>query len=116
MSRPVVLVVAIPYVGATALGYLLEQRGGYDVMVPDFTAGEEAPFTHFDAVLTTLPVPDYTARVVIELPWNWKTPVLVTVNGTTDELQVTSDDPIGEVLNVLDHYLIDERRLGLRSS
>lgn len=116
MSPPVVLVVAIPYVGATALGYLLEQRGHYDVVVPDFDAGEEFPPAHLDAALTTLPLPADTARVVIELPWSWKSPVLVTVDGVTEQLEVTSADPIGEVLDALDHYVIDNHPSGLASS
>ena len=116
VSRPVVLVVAIPYLGATVLGYLLEQRGGYDVVVPDFSAGEEAPSTDFDAVITTLPVPPTSAPVVIELPWNWKTPVRVTVNDITEELEVTSADPLGEIFDVLDDHILHNDRSGHRSS
>lgn len=110
VPRPVVLVVAIPYLGATVLARLLEQRGRYDVVVPDFAAGEEAPSARFDAVLTTLPVPVDSAPVVIELPWNWDDPVLVTVNDVTVELEVTSADPIGEVLDVLDGYVLEGER------
>ena len=110
VPRPVVLVVAIPYLGATVLARLLEQRGRYDVVVPDFAAGEEAPSANFDAVLTTLPVPVDSAPVVIELPWNWDAPVLVTVDDVTVELEVTSADPIGEVLDVLDGYVLEGDR------
>lgn len=105
VPRPVVLVVAIPYLGATVLARLLEQRGRYDVVVPDFAAGEEAPPAKFDAVLTTVPVPVDTAPVVIELPWDWDAPVLVTVDDVTVELEVTSADPMGEVFDVLDRYV-----------
>ncbi len=110
------LVVAIPYVGATALAHLLEQRHRYEIIVPDFAAGEEAPSTHFDAVVTTLPVPDYTAKVIIELPWNWKSPVLVTINDVTEELEVTGPDAIGEVFDLLDQYLLENHECGHRSS
>jgi hypothetical protein len=109
VSRPVVLVVAIPYVGATALAHLLAQRGRYDVVVPDFAAGEEAPALHFDAVLATLPAGDYGARVVVELPWNWEAPVLVTVDALTEEVATSGPDPIGEVLDVLDGHLFATR-------
>ncbi|HEV2070794.1 MAG TPA: hypothetical protein VGR26_13460 [Acidimicrobiales bacterium] len=110
MRRPAVLVLAIPYLGATVLARLLEQRGRYDVVVPDLAAGEEAPSANFDAVLTTLPVPVDTAPVVIELPWNWDAPVLVTVDHVTVELEVTSADPIGEVFDVLDRYVLEGDR------
>ena len=116
VPRPVVLVVAIPYLGATVLGHLLEQRGGYDVVVPDFSAGERAASADFDAVLTTLPVRPDIAPVVIELPWNWETPVRVTVDDITEELEVTSADPIGEVLDVLDGHVLHNDRFGSRSS
>ncbi|HEV2068174.1 MAG TPA: hypothetical protein VGR26_00100 [Acidimicrobiales bacterium] len=110
VPRPVVLVVAIPYLGATVLARLLEQRDRYDVVVPDFAAGEEAPSANFDAVLTTLPVPVDSAPVVIELPWNWDAPVLVTVDDVTEELEATSADPIGEVFDVLDRYVLEGGR------
>ena len=116
VSRPVVLVVAIPYLGATVLGDLLKQRGGYDVVVPDFSAGESAASTDFDAVLTTVPVSPDSAPIVIELPWDWETPVRVTVNEITEELEVTSADPIGEVFDVLDDRIFHYDRSGQPSS
>lgn len=116
VPRPVVLVVAIPYLGATVLGDLLKQRGGYDVVVPDFSVGESAATTDFDAVLTTLPVPPNSAPVVIELPWNWETPVRVTVNDITEELEVTSADPFGEVFDVLDDHILHNDRTSQRKS
>ncbi len=105
MSRPVVLVVASPYVDATVLGRLLEERGRYEVVVPDLGAGEEVPPVHFDAVLTTLPVPDAAAPVVIELPWSWETPVRVRVHDVKRELQMTGSDPIADVLELLERSL-----------
>ena len=105
MSRPVVLVVAIPYVGATALAGLVEQRGLYDVIVPDFGAGEGAPSMDFDAVLSTLPTSDFPAPVVIELPASWDLPLRATVDGTTMELEMSGPDPLTEVLDLLDHHL-----------
>ena len=116
VSRPVVLIVASPYSGATVLGSLLEQRGSYDVVVPDFSAGEEAPPGDVDAVLTTLPFPTNSAPVVIELPWNWKTAVRVTVDDIAEEMEVTSADPIGEVFDVLDHHVLHKCRSGHCSS
>lgn len=106
VSRPVVLVVASPYVGATVLARLLEERDRYDVVVPDVGAGEEVPSVHFDAVLTTLPLPDYSAPVVIELPWNWETPVQLTVNDVKQELQMSGADAITEVLALLDRCVL----------
>lgn len=95
------LVVGSPYVGATVLGRLLGELDLYDVVVPDIGAGEEVPSIHFDAVLTTLPVPDHSARVVIELPWDWETPVQLTVDQVKRELQISGPDPIAEVLALL---------------
>lgn len=105
MSRPVVLVVAVPYVGATALAGLVEQRGGYDVVVPDFGAGDGAPSIDFAAVLSTLPVPEYSAPVVIVLPSSWDTPLRVTVDEVTAELEMDGPDPLTEVLDLLDHHV-----------
>jgi hypothetical protein len=119
VARPVVLVVASPYVGATALARLLEQRD-YDVVVPDIGVGEEPPPGVFDAVLTTLPVGDYGARVVIELPATWTMPVRVTVDGVTEELVTRASDPMEEVLELLDRHvrarLAAPPRRGARSS
>ncbi len=105
MSRPVVLIVALPYVGATALAHLLEQRE-YDVIVPNLGLGEEPPSVKLDAVLTTLPVADYGARVVIELPLTWKTPVRVTVDGVTEGLDASASNPIGDLLDLLDRHVL----------
>ncbi len=60
----------------------------------------------FDAVLTTLPVPERTAPVVIELPWTWETPVRLTVNDVKQELRVGGADAIREVLALLDKCLL----------
>ncbi len=105
MSRPVVLVVALPYVGATALAQLLAQRE-YDVVVPDVGLGEEPPSVSFDAVLTTLPIGDCAARVVVELPQTWNMPVRVTVDGVTEGLDASESDPITDVLEFLDRHVL----------
>ena len=111
VSRPVVLVVASPYAGATALSRLLSQQDRYDVVVPDIGAGEEVPSIHFDAVLATLRVPAYTAPVVIELPWSWDAPVQLTVNGVKQDVQVSGDDAMTEVLALLDRLVVANTHL-----
>lgn len=98
------LVVASPYVGATALARVLEQRG-YEAVVPDIGAGEEPQARPFDAVLTTLPARDYRAPVVVELPSTWNVPVRVTVDGVTEELATRASDAMGEVLEVMDRHV-----------
>ncbi|MDQ4133541.1 MAG: hypothetical protein M3179_10120, partial [Actinomycetota bacterium] len=83
MRRPAVLVVAVPRVCASALAFSLAQGGRYDVYAPDVAAGEAVPVRRFDAVLTTVPVPEAIADVVIELPQSFDGAVMLTANDRT---------------------------------
>ncbi len=79
------------------------------MVVPDFGAGDGAPSIDFDAVLSTLPVPEYSAPVVIVLPSSWDTPLRVTVDEVTAELEIVGPDPLTEVLDLLDHHVQSTR-------
>ncbi len=79
------------------------------MVVPDFGAGDGAPSIDFDAVLSTLPVPEYSAPVVIVLPSSWDTPLRVTVDEVTAELEIDGPDPLTKVLDLLDHHVQSTR-------
>jgi hypothetical protein len=106
-----VLVVAIPYVFASALeqGIHRHRPGAYDVTAPRIAEGEPIPRTRFDAVVTSLPVPDVDADVVIELPANLHDTALVTVGGVTAPVRISPDHPIDEIVALLDRYTAPSR-------
>lgn len=96
---------AVPYVYATALADRL-RHDGYDVVVPDLTAGETAPPSPWDAVLSTATVGDaaggIACDVVVTLPArSYDDPVIVSVGGVTEAVVVDPDDPIGDVMTLL---------------
>src|SRR6266498_1476210 len=84
VARPRVLVVALPYVYATAIAARLRHEQAYDVFAPNIGAGETAPPLAYDAVLTTGAITDVASEVVITLPViSFDDPVIVTVGGVT---------------------------------
>lgn len=110
VSRPTVLVVAVPQVCASALAFYLREAGVYDVHAPDVARGEPVPGRRFDAVLTTVPVPEAVADVVVELPQSFDSPVLVTVNGATFPVSLGESNPIEDVVVLLRRYVLEGER------
>jgi hypothetical protein len=116
MVRSRVLVMAAPYVYATALADRL-RHDGYDVVVPDLSAGETAPPSDWDAVLTAAAVTagavagDVPCDVVVTLPaWSYDDPVVVTIGGVSEAVVVDPGDPIGDVMTLLGRSVDHARR------
>ena len=113
MPHPALLVVAIPHVCASALASYLCERGVYDVYAPDVAAGEGVPGRRFDAVVTTVPVPEAVGDVVIELPQTFDRPVTVSVDDITFPVTVSTSHPIEDVAGLLHRYVIEGERPAL---
>ncbi|HVM01118.1 MAG TPA: hypothetical protein VM263_00500 [Acidimicrobiales bacterium] len=105
-TRPTVLVVAVPYVLATALAFELHRQGLYDVVVPAADPVQAARTTPCDAVLTALPLPARTAGVVIQLPPSFHEPVMVITGGATAAVTVDASRPIDDVMSLLARHLL----------
>ena len=106
VERPTVLVMAVPYVLATALASNL--RGPYNVVAPNLDAGEPAPSLRWDAIVTItgVPVPTDIMGVVIELPnTTFHEPVMVTVDERTTPVHVSAEYPMLDVVALLEHHL-----------
>lgn len=106
VERPTILVMAVPYVLATALAFNLRDR--YNVVAPNLDAGETAPSRRWDAVLSLadVPVPKDTSGVVIELPnTTFHEPVMVTVDERTTPVHVSAEYPMLDVVALLEHHL-----------
>lgn len=110
MPRPAVLVVAVPQVCASALAFYLREAGVYEVYTPDVAAGEAVPGRRFDAVLTTVPVPEAVGDVVVELPSSFDRPVMVTVNDVTFPVAVGDSRPIEDIGALLHRYVLQGER------
>jgi hypothetical protein len=105
-DRPTILVVAVPYVLATALACKLQAL--YNVVAPNVGAGESAPSMRWDAVLTlaTVAIRKDISGLIIELPnTSFDEPVMVTVNERTTPVRVTPAHPIDDVVALLEHHL-----------
>lgn len=109
--RASVLVVAVPYVFASAIeqGIHRHRPGAYLVVAPRIAEGEAIPASRFDAVVTSLPVPEAKSDVVIELPDNLHDTARVTVGGVTAPVRISPDYPIDEIVALLDRYTPDSR-------
>ena len=106
VERPTVLVMAVPYVLATALAFNL--RGRYNVVAPNLDAGETAPSRRWDAVLSVadVPVPEDISGVVIELPTTtFHEPMMVRMAERTTPVQVSAEYPILDFVALLEHHL-----------
>lgn len=106
VGRQTILVMAVPYVLATALAFNL--RGRYNVVAPDLDAGETVPSKQWDAVLSLagVPIPTGISRLVIELPdTSFDEPVMVRVDDRTTPVHVMGARPIQEVVALLEHHL-----------
>ena len=107
VERPTILVMAVPYVLATALAFDLGER--YNVVAPNLAAGETAPSVRWDAVLrfADVSIPKDFSGLVIELPiTSFKDPVMVTVKDNTTPVHLTSKNPMLEVVALLEHHLL----------
>ena len=106
VERPTVLVMAVPYVLATALEFNL--RGRYNVVAPNLDAGEPPPSMRWDAVVSIagVPVPKDISGVVIELPnTTFHEPVMVTVDERTIPVYVSAEYPMLDVVALLEHHV-----------
>ena len=106
VERPTILVMAVPYVLATALAFNL--RGGYNVVAPNLDAGEPAPSTRCDAVIriASVPIPKDISGVVIELPnTTFREPVMVTVDERTTPVHVSAEYPMLDVVALLERHV-----------
>jgi hypothetical protein len=106
LLRPTILVLAVPYVAATALASNF--RPLYEVVAPNLEAGETAPELRWDAVLTLGAVEseEDLSGLVIGLPdTSFKEPVTVTVNHRKTYVRVSEEHPIEDVVALLRHHL-----------
>ena len=107
VERPTILVMAVPYVLATALAFDLGE--GYNVVAPNLAAGETAPSMRWDAVLSfaDVSIPEDISGLVIELPTiSFKDPVMVTVKDSTTPVHFTGENPMLELFALLEHHLL----------
>ena len=107
VERPTILVMAVPYVLATALAFDLGE--GYNVVAPNLAAGETAPSMRWDAVLSfaDVSIPEDFSGLVIELPTtSFKDPVMVTFKDNTTPVHLPGQYPIREVVALLEHHLL----------
>ena len=105
--RPTILVMAVPYVLATALAFDLGEA--YNVVAPNLAAGETAPSMRWDAVLSfaDVSIPKDISGLFIELPTtSFKDPVMVTVNDSTTPVHLTGEYPILKLVALLEHHLL----------
>ena len=107
VPRPAVLVVAFPWVCASALAFSLGKEDVYDLYAPDLAGGEALPVRRFDAVLTTVPAPEAVGDVVIELPESFDLPVTVSVRDVTFPVTVSESHPLDDVSDLLHRYLLE---------
>ncbi len=105
-STPAVLIVATPYVLATALAVHLKNRRCYEVHAPNIGIGDAAPRAHWDAVLVSSSSPAHAGSVVIVLPRSLENPVLVTAAGRTTEVRISASHPIDDIVSLLDRHLV----------
>jgi len=110
VRRPAVLVVAIPHVCASALAFYLRQAETFDVFAPDVAGGEGIPMRRFDAVLTTVPVPEAEGDMVIELPQSFDRPVTVSVRDLRFAVNVSETHPIEDVAGLLRRYFFQDEQ------
>lgn len=106
LLRPTILVLAVPYVLATALASNI--RPLYDVVAPNLEAGEKAEGVGWDAVVTLGAVAseEDLSELVIGLPdTSFKEPVTVTVNHRKTYVRVSQDHPIEDIVAILRHHL-----------
>lgn len=106
VDRPTILVMAVPYVLATALATNLQTL--YNVVAPNLDAGETAPSMRWDAVLAVAAVAirKDISRVVIELPGSsFDEPVMVTANDCTTPVQLTRAHVMDDVVALLAAHL-----------
>jgi len=108
MNRPRVLILAAPYVYATALAACLHLEDTCDVVVPDIAAGNAPPRQPYDVVVTTADAGDLdgvSGEIVITLPTtSWATPVLVR-GGGTEPLLIDRDGSIGHLDSLVGHFV-----------
>lgn len=106
-ERPTILVMAVPYVLATALDFNLRSR--YNVVAPDLDSGETVPEIRWDAILSIAGVPipeDIVTGLIIELPdTSFEEPVMVTANDRTAPVHVTVAHPMQDLAALLEHHL-----------
>lgn len=109
MTRPAVLVLAVPHDHAVEIGDALRARDAYEVVVPDIAAGEAPPADrHFEGLISTMAVPGHVADVVIELPHGLDRPLTVTTGGISVWMAASVDHPIDDAINALDGVLLSD--------
>ena len=101
------LILAAPYVLATALASKLRSCGRYDVVVPDLRAAHLPLSGPWDAIVTAGDGPTGRSAIVIQLPISFQNPVRVTVDGRRREVLVSDRHPIDDVLALLDDHLAE---------
>lgn len=106
--RPTVLVVATPYVLATALAFALTARGRFDVVAPDLRAGELMRATGWDVVVRTAPDEENRGGIAVQLPTSFKRPVLVTMDETTVPVMVSTAHPVADLIALLEELLFHD--------
>jgi len=110
-SRARVLVLAEPYLYATALAECIGHDGAFEVFTPNLAAGETARRRAYDAMITAGAVSDIPADVVIDLPdGSFAEPVVITVDGVTVPLYLDQRRPLDALVRLLHRYV---RRVGV---
>lgn len=103
------LIIAAPYVFATALAVCLGLDDTCEVAVPDIAAGEVPTRRRYDVIVTNSPVGDFdgvAGEIVITLPAvSWDEPVRVTVGGETEPVVIDRDRSMGHLVSLVGRYV-----------
>ncbi|MDQ1490104.1 MAG: hypothetical protein QOJ23_2618 [Actinomycetota bacterium] len=111
MNRPRVLILAAPYVYATALAACLRLEDSCDVVVPDLDGGTAPSRQRYDVVVTTAAaaagaLDGVAGDIVITLPAvSWATPILVRGAGETEPLLIDRAGSMGRLDSIVSHFV-----------
>ena len=103
------LILAAPYVYATALAVCLRLEDTCDVVVPDIAAGQAPPRRRYDVMVTTADAGDFdgvAGEVVIRLPAvSWDEPVRVSVGARRSPVLIDRDRSMGHLVSLVRRYV-----------
>ena len=116
-NRPRVLVLAEPYLYATALADCLGHDGAFEVFAPDLASGQTAQRLAYDALITAGVVSDIPVDVVIDLPdGSFAEPVVITVDGITVPVYLDQRRPLDALVRLLHRYIRRTAPTAVRAS
>jgi len=112
MRAPRVLILATPYLYATALAVCFDLGGRCEVVIPDVIAGESVVDRGYDVVVVAGPPDQFpfavipTGNVTITLPARaWDEPLVVRAGGCTQRIMVDPASGLDQVAPVVRRFV-----------